>query len=1055
MKKLLLFGLAIGIGLGANAQTQSIPQITNNAKNKSEVFKNKRITGYEQNNGVTNAIKGKHQNPYTNGTFKAAGTETVIGQTTYDLQSNSCVQKRIINNGNGTLSAVWTYSESYDIAAADRGTGYNYYDGSTWGSIPTARIEAEKTGWPNIGTSTAGDEIFISHNIAQSNLTMGKRSIGSGTWALSDASASDMVWNRMTVGGANGQTVHHISLYDPFGGPHSSGVQSQLLYSRSLDGGTTWDINEVVIPGMDQTRFTFMSGDSYTMAVARGDVIAFVYFGSMQPTVLAKSTDNGTTWTTTEIGNFPFTLYDPDGPVIPAVGDTLQGSDGTGYVLIDDQNMVHVTYGNMFYMDDTPSDGQWSYFPGTNGLMYWNEGYGSEEPVFIAGAPDMDNDGTLNSITDIAYYGSSLSSHPSMGVDANGCIYVSYSSVMETLSNGTQNYRNILVTKSCDGGCSWTVPLNVTPGTGFEECQFASMADLVDNNINLVYQRDFEPGMAVQGDNDAYVLNEIVHLSIPVTDFDTVSAAICFTDVAGDTLFCTGDSVELTASCGSSYLWSTGETTASIWYSGAFGDVTVDITTDCGVISDTINVQAPGVAPSVTVTGTVLEMCDGDQSVLTAASNAGGTFQWSTGETTSSITVDSTGTYTVSVTNCGGTTQESITITAPNVAPHVNMTATDNIICNGDSTWITVAQVSQGSIVWSTGDSTWTIGVDSVGTYTATVTNCGGTTTNSITISLPSPPTATVTGNELFCSGSSITLTAGTEPSATYYWSTGESTQSISVSTEATITLFVTNCGGTDSAVVTTSFEPTPTVSVLVNGSTSFCEDGGTTSVTITAFATGGSGNYSYLWSSGDTVQFVELSTAAQSGDYYVTVSNLCGVGVMSDTNTISISEAPTAAVATVTDCSSFGASDGAIDATVSGGAAPYTYSWSNGASTEDVTNLASGTYNLTVTDANGCIGNVSQFVDQPVGMAEENIDLFRIHPNPNNGEFTVQFGNLNNESYNLEVRNIIGQLMYAETFNGTSVENVRIDLTQSNKGAYMVTISNKEGKRTEKLIVY
>ncbi len=44
---------------------------------------------------------------------------------------------------------------------------------------------------------------------------------------------------------------------------------------------------------------------------------------------------------------------------------------------------------------------------------------------------------------------------------------------------------------------------------------------------------------------------------------------------------------------------------------------------------------------------------------------------------------------------------------------------------------------------------------------------------------------------------------------------------------------------------------------------------------------------------------------------------------------------------------------------------------------------------------------------------------------------------------------------MYTETFNGASVENVRIDLTQSNKGAYMVTISNKEGKRTEKLIVY
>ena len=49
---------------------------------------------------------------------------------------------------------------------------------------------------------------------------------------------------------------------------------------------------------------------------------------------------NEGTWTTTEIGNFPIALYDPDGPMTTN-GDTIPGSDGTGYVLIDDQNMVH------------------------------------------------------------------------------------------------------------------------------------------------------------------------------------------------------------------------------------------------------------------------------------------------------------------------------------------------------------------------------------------------------------------------------------------------------------------------------------------------------------------------------------------------------------------------------------------------------------------------------------------------------------------------------------------------------------------------------------------
>lgn len=1083
MKKSLLLGLACTLGLvsTSNAQTYITNPLVISAPasiNVATPFVRALITGNETNTGLEKSIKGPAVNPYTTIPPVQMGVETIIGITTYDLQSNSAVQNRVMNNGDGTVSAVWTYSESYDVAAADRGTGYNYFDGSSWGPQPTSRIEVEKTGWPNIGSTASGKELFMSHNITQTFISQGARStIGSGPWTMSNVTLTNQVWNRMAIGGANGETVHQISLFDPIptGNPWTNGVQSQLLYWRSTDGGVTNDIAEVTVTGLDENNYSSFSGDSYHIA-AKGDTVVIVYFGALAPTMMSKSIDNGVTWTATEIINVfpPGVQYDPGstnttGSVIgisdingDGIFDTVPGSDGAGWVLLDHDGMAHIFFGNMEYVDDTEGDDQWSYFPGMNGMMYWNENFGDRDPVSIGGALDLDGNGALDILTDLAGYNGGLSSYPSAGIDANGCIYLSYSAIMENMDQGSQNYRHIYITKSCDNGCSWTNPKDVTPGSGFEENVYGSMAHLVDANIHLVWQRDFEPGIAVNGDLDAFVSNDIVHSAISVTDtvLTNASEVVCIGWADGDSLFCSGDSVWLNATCGSAWSWSDGQTTQGIWYKGVFGAVTVDITTPCGIIQDVINVSAPSSAPSITVAATKTVMCDGEQSTMTVTSNAGGTIAWtgpnSYSATTSSITVDSVGTYIITVTNCGGIAIDSVVIVEPG-APVFTITATSTEICNGDSTWITASSVPQGTVLWSTGETTWTIGVDSVRTYTVAVTNCGGTTVDSIMVTLPSLPNAVITGNDAFCPSDSITLMVGTQPSASYLWSTGATTQSIVVSDEAMYEVFVTNCAGTDSADVTTGFENAPTVSLVVQGvvGTEFCEVIGTNSVKLTAYPFGAT-PFTFLWTNGDTIASIDLDSVEHSGVYNITVTDACGLSV-TDTGSTNVQIlAPAADTVSITNVSGIGLSDGSIFANVTGGTPPYTYDWSDGQTTLDATGLSGGVYTLDVTDANGCASNtLSVFVDEPVGINDVNIGSFSIQPNPNNGNFVVNLDGLYNEEYSFVIRNIIGQTVYAEAFNGHAMSAVELNLSESNKGVYFLTISNSKGKRTEKLIIH
>jgi hypothetical protein len=230
--------------------------------------------------------------------------------------------------------------------------------------------------------------------------------------------------------------------------------------------------------------------------------------------------------------------------------DMVYSTDNSGAVILDANDQAHVFVGNMAYIDDDLGDGSSSWFPQTNGLLYWNESMGADvtPPTVHAGdtslwysdlmeviaqAPDLNGDGLVagvDSAGGYALYFNSRASMPNAGISANGEIYVSFSGYTETADNGTQVFRHIYITKSSDGGVSWKNPVDVTPHdiwAGAQECVFGSMEKVVDDKIRIIYQKDFEPGLAVRGDEDMIDINDIIYLEIDTVGlFDFIPSGV-------------------------------------------------------------------------------------------------------------------------------------------------------------------------------------------------------------------------------------------------------------------------------------------------------------------------------------------------------------------------------------------------------------------------------------------------------------------------------------------------------------------------------------------------
>ncbi len=408
--------------------------------------------------------------------------------------------------------------------------------------------------------------------------------------------------------------------------------------------------------------------------------------------------------------------------------------------------------------------------------------------------------------------------------------------------------------------------------------------------------------------------------------------------------------VSATAGIGAyTYLWNNGQTTSAVTglSSGTYIATVID-GNGCSTTQSVTITQTGG--PNATITGinATCGMTNGSASVIASGGISPYSYWWNSGETTSSITNISAGTYSVVVTDANGCSDNQSLIIAQAGSPTVTSSGTNpTCIALGSVSASATGGTAPYSYLWANGITTSTVTGLASGIYIATVTDANGcSTTQSVTITQSGGPNATAAATNPTCvtAGSvTVTVAGGTSP-YTYAWSNGQSSSTLSGlssgSYEATIT-DANGCSTTQSVTITQSGGPSANSSEI--------DPTCITAGSATIVATGGTAPYSYLWTNGVTTSTI---TGLSSGTYTATVTDADGCSTIQSV-TLAQSAGPHAT--TLTMNATCGAANGSANVTVNGGTGPYSYWWSSGTTTTSITGVPAGTYSVIVTDANGC----------------------------------------------------------------------------------------------------
>lgn len=497
MKKIYTLGL-IGMSTLVFAQAPKLPSsVTDFATPATKIFDRTTPSPVQIN---------PDNRTFPNEYFGKSARSIKIGTTQNDQQTNATIYRHIHAFDSNRISVTWTTSTDQS-PYVQRGSGYNHFNGSTWGPISAVRVEPNRAGFPSYSYNpTTNEEIIISHRVIAQGLPNAgaagglyfnrKTGLGSGTWntnLILDTIISypGVLWNRNAV---SGDYLHVIASYTDSSQQQPTrvkinGIRSPTVYSRYKFSSDTWEVKNIFLPNYDSTRSYNGRADSYAID-AVGDNVAILMGGLTDDVTLWTSNDNGTTWNTTIVDSFPVGAYN-----YKTLLDTSYTNDGTVSVILDNNGKAHCFYGLGRVLDTDTTDESISFFPGQTNMIYWNETMSLDSVRSIAGFIDEDNDpntglGASWNAAGNRYGNHSIVTMPHAASTANGHIYLIYSSLADNDISDGKNYRDIYIIRSTDGGETWTSPTNLTKWLGFNVEQiFGSINRVVTDKIHISFMQ--------------------------------------------------------------------------------------------------------------------------------------------------------------------------------------------------------------------------------------------------------------------------------------------------------------------------------------------------------------------------------------------------------------------------------------------------------------------------------------------------------------------------------------------------------------------------------------
>jgi len=457
------------------------------------------------------------------------------------------------------------------------------------------------------------------------------------------------------------------------------------------------------------------------------------------------------------------------------------------------------------------------------------------------------------------------------------------------------------------------------------------------------------------------------------------------------------------------------------------------------IATDSINFTV-GAAFTYNIGADTLGLCVGGTRTLDPGTYP--SYLWSTGATTRTLAVSTTGVYSLTVSNAGGCIATD-TFTVVSAAPTTVNLGADQAICSSAPLTLDAGNAG-GTYLWSTGATTQTIQAKLAGTYSVrvnTVTGC--TLYDTIVITNLPAPSVSIGPDFQLCPGSTSILDAGNAGN-TFLWSTGATTQTVTISSAGTYYVTVTGangCSTNDTIVVTPKTAPV----VSLGADQNIC-----TSDTVTLDA--GNAGATYLWSTGATTQTIKVSLA---NTYSVAVTNVGGC-TTNDAVVITNKAVPVSTFTTqVVDTTK-----GQQVKFTAVSAAGTSYAWnfgdptsaSNTSSLSTPTHLfsAPGNYTVTLTVTNVATGckSVTQTVVSVTGLANDFAKAFKLvaAPNPFAGNTKINYELPSNANVTLEVYDMIGRKVstiansaYQES--GVHTYDFSAGDNQNASGVYMVRL--------------